>query len=310
MQFRATIFMLACWAIAAGGASAQSTASSALASPAPAVRWKFTRGQTLRYQAIQETDTRRVEGELTYPLLDTKRTVDIRWYVEEVDHDGMATITETIERVQESNTDSKGTRELDSKKTRKRTAVLAGLKFSFCMSPHGRTSDVTLPSRLEQAIEAHEPGELSASFGRWMQLQTPSFPLPTDDTCRTQPWSKETEWSLWSFATMRRTRTFEYTDQQVRDGQTIAEFRISSSAQLVDDPGATTKYVLDKFAGKGSLQFDTTAGRILSVTEQSRLEGTMTVGIAATRIRTRAKMTWRLLPGPGEPGYVAVPENK
>jgi hypothetical protein len=302
--------MLACWLVAAGGAGAQSTVSTEQSGPAPAIRWKFTRGQTLRYQAIQQTDTRRVEGELNYPLLDTKRTVDIRWYVEEVDHDGTATITETIERVQESNTDSKGTRELDSEKTRKGTAVLAGLKFSFRMSPHGHTSDVALPSRLEKTVEAHEPGELSASFRQWMHLQTPSFPLPTDDSCRTQPWSKEIEWSLWSFAMMKCTRTFDYAGQQVRDGQKIAEFRISTSAHVVDDPGSIVKYVLDKFAGKGSLQFDTTAGRILSVTEQARLEGTTTAGVTTTRMRTSFKMTWRVLPGPGEPGHVPVPESK
>lgn len=296
MKSVAPFLAIACWAVIAASASAQSAAPPATTEAvAPPILWKFTRGQTLRYQRSENADIRRVEGELTYPVSESQHTLDIRWYVEQVDDDGTATITQTIERVRETKDGPKGKQETDSKKSRKGVFPLPGTKFKFSMSPHGRSSEVTLPSRLEKALEAQAPGELVAWVVQSLEQSMPGFLLPSDDSCRRQPWSHQTEERPTTLGLIKLTRQYDYAGQKLQpDGLAAEAFRISSSAESIADPRTPFRYSLDQFSGKGTIEFDAAAGRMLASIEQLRFDVTTTLGVRRTRLRVRGKTTWQL----------------
>lgn len=252
--------------------------------------WKFAPGQTLRYQLVLDGDSRRVMGELTYPFDKMRLELRARWYIEDVEADGTAVITETIERL-DCQEDLPTVPE-----SRNPLKVLEGLKFSFRLSKFGLLSDVRAHSRLQKALDTRLPHELSARFGNGLRQFVPRFSIPDDGNCRTVPWQWPGRISVPGLTTpMQAVTQCTYRGIAQNGGRGVDEFAMATTVELINDPSVPVKMSLQGYRGDGIAQFDPAAGRLVMLQESFRGDVNYVVGLGGTRLRVRSKTSWRLL---------------
>ena len=119
------------------------------------LRWKLQPGEVLRYESNQTTvskvkDPTGQEVSQTLTL-----TMDLSWKVKEVDQQGVASLTQTIDRIRTSATMPFGKFSFDSKESGDASGpagplfkMLVGAEFAFKMNPRGEMSDISLSEKL------------------------------------------------------------------------------------------------------------------------------------------------------------------
>src|SRR4051812_2500102 len=124
-------------------------------SGAETLRWKFTPGESLRYSMVQET-TQGLKAMGQEFKTNLNQTVDLHWSVKSVSSEGVADMSQTIDRVRMKVDGPGGSFEYDSQAGKAPEGpvanalgpllkALVGAEFTLKMNARGELSDVKVP---------------------------------------------------------------------------------------------------------------------------------------------------------------------
>ena len=123
------------------------------------LRWKFKAGEVLRYESAQTTVSRFKQPDGPEVTQTLTLTLDLTWKVKEVDPQGVASLTQTIDRIRTTATMPFGKFSFDSKENGDASSpagpifkMLTGAEFLFKMNPKGELSDIQLSEKLVNSL--------------------------------------------------------------------------------------------------------------------------------------------------------------
>ncbi len=169
---------------------------------AATLRWKFKPGEVFRYESNQTTvskvkDPTGPEVSQTLTL-----TMDLTWTVKEVDPQGQATLTQTIDRIKTTATTPFGKFSIDSKESVDAAGpagplfkMLIGAEFTFKMNPQGELSEIKLSEKLLSTLRGeNEPAGALGQFseaGLKNMLTQMGVVLPGEEVNAGKTWSRK-----------------------------------------------------------------------------------------------------------------------
>jgi hypothetical protein len=246
------------------------------------VTWKFKVGEGNHYRMTQKMTIDIQMDEGASETQDITNVIDMSWIADEVNDDGSARLTQTIDRMQMT-IEPKGRDkvEFDSKATDEPqgfAAMVAPLfrelsraKFKLTMSPRGKVSDVEVPESLVAALAASPGaavmGDLATAKGLEDTMSRMSFEMPeTLETGTT--WTSTTETNNPALGKQTITITYKYVGPREKDG---AKLEVFEPRLEIAFAGGVAIATIEEQKSSGEVLFNRSAGRL----ESTRLDHTM-----------------------------------
>lgn len=240
------------------------------------LRWKFTKGDQLRFHRKQERILLGTVGD--QPLSQsTDRETDVTLVVDAVEEDGTARITQTIDRVRFNQKSAGGDVEYDSAsastedggKLAASLQPLVGLDFSFRMSPRGEVSKVELSEASKKRL-ADNPTALPAGLETELLRQlVPTMLLPEQESVSAgTTWQEVTELVEPRVGTRKVTSIYEYTGSHQAGENWMADVKIRGSATLEPAKDAAAKIEVLNESIAGTAHFDPRSGYLVERSEK------------------------------------------
>lgn len=258
--------------VVAGGMSAlghaQSSTSAKTGSDKPTLlRWKFAKGQQLRYLMVQDFTT-------AVSAFSSTATVDMDWQVESVDDDGTATISYTLDRVRMNvksgaqpalDADS-ANQDADSELAKRMKPIFEatiGKTGRLVISPLGKIDDVELPKGMADKLKSAPAlgamaGILNEAFFEQM-IKSAGLELPEKAVTPGQTWTQSQEMKLPAFGRQAVKTTYRFDGVENRGGRNLAKFSPDVNVALLD---ADKSIEIGEQESSGTIYFDTAAGKI------------------------------------------------
>jgi hypothetical protein len=265
--FKLAFCILSSLSIVSSAVSAQET-----------LRWKFNKGEQLKFNRKQERAMRGTVGD--QPLSQTsERQTDVTLVVDAVEDDGSARITQTIDRVRFNQTTPSGTIQFDSASEQTGDGgqlvaalqPLVGLDFSYHMSPRGEVTKLQLSEASKKRL-AENPAALPP--GKEVELLrqlVPSMLLPKEESVSAgTTWQEEVELVELRVGRRMVTSTYEYTGSHESGGQWVADIQIRGSAELKPSPNAPVKVEILEESITGKVHFDPRGGFLVERSETDK----------------------------------------
>lgn len=262
------------------------TACAAPARAAATLRWKFREGQSLHYAMVQtQSMTSRIKGPEPQEFKQGfTLTIDQTWTVKSVDGSGVASLTQTIDRIRTTADLPGGKVTFDSKEPKDASSpagplfkMLVGAEFSFRMDPRGEISDIKLPEPMLATLRGDgQPAGAQGQFSEaglknmiaQMGLILPAEPVEVGAT-----WGRKVSIPA---GPEGQTREVEqaYTYRGPEAGAEAIDLVITFSP-IKPDPNLPVAIKTQE--SRGRFGFDAAAGLIASstVTEKVELAGTI-----------------------------------
>ena len=255
------------------------------------LRWKFKAGETVHYNLVQKTET-------TMKLADGRtggskvtQNSDIRWTVESVSPEGVAELTQTIDRVRVRMDSVAGQPpfEYDSASTEPPPEgaaasqlvpvfkALAGLKCTLVMDPRGEIRDVRIADAVVQSLEKSFPGGLGHLFSKESlknMVGQSSLIFPEEDLEKSKTWTEKARTPVPQLGTMITDKTYTFQGPDAAD-PALVRLDLDIKTTLEPTPDSAIELEMKKQDGKGKFVFDKAKGRIVS----SNIDTTMTQSI-------------------------------
>lgn len=284
---------------------ASAMALAALCSPAAAqtpLRWRFTSGETVQYVITLQSANRSADGAAA---LNTTMQVGLQQKVESVDETGVATITQTIPRIQVRIDAATGSSEYDTtsgKKPDGMTRWMAPMLHAvlnkpvrFKMSPLGQISELKLVKgkmeEIQEAVKGDELGRLftEAGIGEALGfvnvLEQPLYPgsrWPRAVVLENPVLGKQNIETVYTFQGMEN-----------RAGKMLA--RITSTSQtsfLAGEKQSATVRVREQTTS-GTAYFDPALGKLVESEQKSQMR--LQVSFSGNTLNQNMEMTRRVL---------------
>ena len=270
LAIRRASFALAMVLIGLGGSAAEAEAE---VEGKTMLRWKFKEGDVLRYSLDQTTvsigqDPTGREIKQTIGLV-----MDMTWTIKSVDATGVASMTQTIDRVRTSASLPFGKFSFDSKEAGDASSVagplfkmLVGAEFSSRMTPRGEVNDIKLSDKLLATLRGtNEPAGAQGQFseaGLKNMLAQLVIPMPEEAVDVGQTWRKSMAIPAGPEGQTRQIeQTFTYKGPGAASNSLVS---IGFTTRF--DPPKTDPNVpvtLKKEAATGRYDFDNASGRIV-----------------------------------------------
>ena len=245
---------------------------SATVSAKTVLRWKFRPGDVLHYSIDQTTvstgqDPEGREMKQTLGLI-----LDMTWTIKSVDTSGVATMTQTIDRVRTSATLPFGKFSFDSKEVGDAGSVagplfkmLVGAEFTSKMSPLGEVTDIKLSDKLLATLRGdNEPAGAQGQFseaGLKNMLAQMVIPLSEAGVDVGESWSRKMAIPSGPDGQTRQIdQTFTYKGPDPANGGLEAIDFTTKFEPPKPDPNLPV--TLKKETAAGRYDFDNAAGRI------------------------------------------------
>ena len=242
------------------------------AGAATALRWKFAAGEVLHYESAQTT-TSKIKDPTGQEVTQTfTLTTNLTWKVREVDTQGLATLTQTIERIRTTATLPFGKFSFDSKEGGDASGpagplfkMLIGAEFQFKMNSRGEMSDIQLAEKLLSTLRGDkEPAGAQGQFseaGLKNMLVQMGLVFPEDATEAGQTWSRKIAIPAGANGETREIEQV-YTLRDAGAAEPpVAAVEMETRFQPVPaDPNVPV--TIKTQAATGQYQFDNQAGRI------------------------------------------------
>jgi len=280
-----------------------------------APRWRFKPGEVVHYVMTQETsNASRPEGgrAMTNTM---SQTIDLRWTVETVSPDGVAKLTQTIDRVRAKIAnedqpapflfDSAGaplSKEDEADPFAARVVpllkALVGAEFRFTMTARGEIDDVTISDKLRQAISQANPAAGDAAVsdeGLKNLIAQATLVLPRAGAG--ESWTQKTEVPLPSLGTLTMNRTF--TDEGPESpGSSIHKINLKTEVTHEASEQSPLEMAIADQKGTGLYRFDVEAGRVVSARVDDSMTLTLSAGGQRIEQTTTSKTTIEMEPAP------------
>ena len=241
------------------------------------LRWKFRPGEVVRYTMVQETSLEeRLEGQEAKTSL--SQTVDLHWSVKSVLPDGVADMTQTIDRVRTKIQGPGQTFEFDSDSGKPPEGPaaqvlgpmlksLVGAEFSFRMNGRGELSEIKVPQKLLESLRQAGPAAAASSMfseeGMKNLISQSNLTLPDSSLEPGKSWTQQSKVPFPMIGTMVLDKTYTYKGPDPKDP---ALRQITLETKIMLEPAADSNVAvkIKSQEGKGDFSFDVEAGRIVA----------------------------------------------
>jgi hypothetical protein len=255
---------------------------------AETLRWKFKAGEVVRYTMVQET-SQEMKNQAQQAKTSLNQTVDLHWSVKSVSPEGVADMTQTIDRVRTKIQGPGDTFEFDSnsgKAPEGRIAELltpmlkslVGAEFSFKMNGRGELSEIKVPQKLldslRQAGPAASAGGMFSEEGLKNLISQSSLTMPDTPLEQGKSWTQQSKVPVPMIGTMVLDKTYTYVGPETKD-PALRHITLDTKIKLQPATDANVAVKIKSQAGKGDFSFDADAGRIVTSRVNDKLEMTL-----------------------------------
>jgi RNA polymerase sigma factor (sigma-70 family) len=288
--------------------------------PGTTLRYRFEKGGTFGYVVEKKLDSD-TDANSGNKQVRTAETYDVTWKVADVDNEGNARMTLTIDRVryqQDQHFPGKLI-EFDSKKQRNPVGqpgvvrlmapilkAHVGAVFTCTISPRGEVHDFKVPKKLADTVKKTRGLTVMYSSEAFQRMLVPqgSIVLPREPVPRGASWTEnaKTEVQLaGGHAKMAVTIKATYQGEDDRSGRKLKAIGLQPTATKVERSPTTRlgQFTLAKHEGKGNLYIDNATGRLVE-SEQSH-EVAMTSNPGPGQViawKTKLSLTAKLVEKP------------
>ena len=254
------------------------------------LRWKFNKGQTLRYTLTQKVRSKSEVSGKTFEVLQNQET-DMTWKVTDVDASGNAEMDQIMDRIlvtvtgpgNETKIDTKTEPAAEEPPQLKILRSLIGNPIHMKMSVRGDISGVTVSPKILEAFKSFSsPAGGGAMFSEdWIKKTTSqaTIVLPEGPLVKGYTW-KSNKSQPWPFGTIVLETTYTF------EGLSGAEDRIGMvvNADIKGTPESPAKIKMLSSDGKGVVRFDPKAGTLRG--SELNLKMTMQITVNGQAINT------------------------
>jgi hypothetical protein len=252
------------------------------AGAAEPVVWKFKIGEGNHYRMTQKMTIDIQMGDGANETQDITNVIDMSWIADEVNDDGSARLTQTIDRMRMTIAPKGRDKvEFDSKTTDEPqgfAAMVAPLfrelsraKFKLTMSQRGKVSDVEVPESLVAALAtspgAAAMGDLATAKGLENTMSRMSLEMP-ETLEQGTTWTSTSEMNNPALGKQTIAITYKYIGPREKEGATFEAFE--PTLEITFAGGAATA-TIEEQKSSGEVLFNRTAGRL----ESTKLDHTM-----------------------------------
>jgi Family of unknown function (DUF6263) len=254
------------------------------------LRWKFKPGETLRYTMVQEISQgmKAMGKEIESSI---KQTIDLHWSVKSINSEGVAELSQTIDRIRTKveapgssfDYDSQGGKEPEAQNASPLIALLkaqVGAEFEFKMSGRGELSDIKVPAKLLESLRQSGPlanaGGMFSEDGLKNMISQSSLMLPEEALEKGKSWTHQGKVPLPMLGTMVIDKTYTFEGPSLKEAgldQVILDTKVS--LQPAADSNVAVKITAQK--GTGEFAFDPQAGRVVSSRVNDKLQMSLSV---------------------------------
>jgi Family of unknown function (DUF6263) len=261
------------------------------------LRYKFKEGEKLHYNLEQKM---KMEMNVAGQNVDMNmnQTVDMTWNVLSVDKDGKAKMTQSIDRIKFVMDGPMGKTEFDSKDSKEPEGAigqaigpifkaLAGAEFSLTMDAQGKTSDVKLPQKLQDALEKlPQGGTQMFSEDTFKQMANQGgLVLPAEAVSKMKSWDQTVDANV-GFGKMKVANKYTYVGPTNRNGREVEQISMKPKLTMEPSDNAAFTMKLKDQEAKGSAYFDKEAGRLV----ETNLTQTMDMEVSANGMNINQKI--------------------
>lgn len=292
----------------------RSTLSADSAPSAVRLRWKFKQGEVLHYTMNQRTtNSYKPKNGVEASSLMTQ-VVDLHWTVKSVSADGVAELSQTVDRVRTriEGAGQSSTFEFDSDaKQEPRDGPIAaqlvpllktlvGAEFTYKMSELGELSDIKVPESLLESVRLANSGGGKSVFsdeGMKNLVTQSGLSLPGDSVEPGETWSHQDKVPLPLLGTMIMDKTYRL---KGTDEAAHRRVDIELDTRVTIQPAAEAGIVLKITSqdGKGAFSFDRDRGRVVASRVEDRLVMSLSVQEQEIEQSTRTVTEMKLSPEP------------
>jgi len=274
------------------------------------LRWKLTPGDTLHFVITQDMNANVKAGEDAAPMKLTNTTsMESSWKVEAVDPKGVASVTQTIERMQMKlqspqgvmlEYDSAAGKEPEGMATMLAPMMNAMVKKPFLhkMTARGEILEMKPPQGFVESINKLSGGGAGGLFSDDMMKQMSALGVfPEEPVTPGKTWSRKVTSKVPVLGSMTVESTFRYVGSEDRGGRTVEKIAVTMLMKLGEEkgqPGLTIKDV----ETDGTLLFDAAAGRLVQM--QAKMKMKMSIAVGTMKIEQDMEMDQRMEPKPAE----------
>jgi hypothetical protein len=257
---------------------------------AETLRWKFKAGETLRYTMVQQTSQgMKAQGQEFKTSLN--QMVDLHWNVKSVASDGVADMTQTIDRVRTKIEGPGNTFEFDSDAEKAPEGQIASLlvpllkslvhaEFSFKMNGRGELSEIKVPQKLldslRQAGPAAAAGGMFSEEGMKNLISQSSLSLPEGSLDKGKNWTQQSKVPVPPIGTMIMDKTYTFQGPEAKDPG-LMQITLDTKVTLEPAADANVAVKIKSQEGKGEFSFDPRAGRVVSSRVNDKLQMSLSI---------------------------------
>jgi len=276
--------VLSALAATLGAAAAQPTHG------AETMRWKFKPGETLRYTMVQET-TQGMKAMGQEFKTSLNQTVDLHWSVKNVASDGVAELSQTIDRVRTKVEGPGNSFEFDSQAGKDPEGQIAslltpmlkalvGAEFTFKMNGRGELSEIKVPQKLLDSLRKAGPAANASGMfseeGMKNLISQSSLTLAEGPLEKGKSWTQQAKVPVPMLGTMVMDKTYTFDGPSPKDPgllQVLLDTKVT--LEPAADSNIAVKITSQK--GTGEFAFDPQAGRVVSSRVNDKLQMSLSV---------------------------------
>ncbi|MDR3620133.1 MAG: DUF6263 family protein [Paludisphaera borealis] len=257
------------------------------------LRWKFKTGETVRYSLVQKTETTMKLPDGRTGGSKVSQDSDIHWTVNSVSPEGVAEMTQTIDRVRVRMDSVPGQPPFEFDSASKDPApegpvaaqlvpifrALAGLECTLMMDARGEIRDVRIADKVVESLQKSFQGGLGNLFTKESlknMVGQSSLVLPEEAVAKGKSWKEQSKIPAAQLGTMVTDKTYTFEGPEAADASRV-RIDLTSKTSLEPDANAQIEFAMKNQDGKGRFVFDAAKGRIIS----SHVDITMTQSIKA-----------------------------
>jgi Family of unknown function (DUF6263) len=257
---------------------------------ADVLRWKFNPGETLRYTMVQET-TQGMKAMGQEFKTNLSQTVDLHWSVKTVSPEGVADMSQTIDRVRMKVDGPGGGFEFDSQAGKAPEGpaanllapllkTLVGAEFTLKMNARGELSDIKVPPTLVESLRKASPaasaGGMFSEDGLKNLIGQSSLALPEASLEKGKTWSNSSRLPVPMLGTMVMDKTYTYEGVDPKEASLV---KIGLDTKVSLEPAADSNVAvkITSHDGKGEFAFDPQSGRMVTSRVNDKMQMSLSV---------------------------------
>lgn len=272
------------------------------------LRYKFTKGETLPYQAKQKTAmTMNVAGNDI--KMDMTMTMDIEWHVRDTLPDGSGQIAQTIQHIHftmdgggpigKVEYDSKTDKEPEGNLGKVMAPIfnaMVGSAFQLTLSPQGKISDFKAPEKFTDAIKNAAGGSQMFSPDQFKRMAQQNIALPTSPVTKGKTWDQKIDIKMGPLGSLTGKNVMTYVGPIDHHGQQLQQINLKPDFTLKSSDDSPVKFELKKQEGQGKVLFNSKTGQIVETTVDQTMDMVTNVGGNEMKQNIKQTTTMKLVP--------------